>query len=146
MDRKDRKEIIAQSEPMSEEKYDHAEAFCLMHYKCVSISCGKLEVLWNSRDGVTPFMIQCKECDGEMQHTAFGADRCVPDFFPEHGRRVFVDFPEHFREVFKKCQIQTQWDCPPYPMKDRWETKEDALKALMEDDELQDGSPYVLQL
>ena len=40
-----------------ESKYKHAEAYCLMKYKCEK--CGKTEILWNSRDGVTPFMIKC---------------------------------------------------------------------------------------
>lgn len=125
------------------EKYNHAEAFCLMQYECQT--CRTIETLWNSRDGVTPFIIGCKECDGEMQHTAFGTDQCVPDFFPESGRRVFIDFPDHFREVFKKRQIRMQWDHPPHPMKDRWDTKEEALEALMEGNG-QEGEPYVLQL
>lgn len=47
-----------------ESKYKHAEAYCLMKYKCEK--CGKTEILWNSRDGVTPFMIKCEKCDGHM--------------------------------------------------------------------------------
>ena len=47
-------------------KYNHKEAFCLMQYQCEK--CGGLEYLWNSRDGVTPFMLGCIKCDGMMQH------------------------------------------------------------------------------
>ncbi len=129
---------------MSEKKYDHAEAFCLMQYECQT--CRTIETLWNSRDGVTPFIIACKTlCGGEMHHLNFGADLCVPDFYPEPGRRVFIDFPDHFREVFKKRQIRNQWDAKNHPMKERWKTRAEALGALMEDD-TPDGTPYVLQL
>jgi len=37
----------------------HVEAFCLMHYAC---DCGHHEVIWNSRDGVTPFTAPCPSC------------------------------------------------------------------------------------
>ena len=124
-------------------KYDHVEAFSLMQYECQN--CKTLETLWNSRDGVTPFIIQCLQCDGEMNHTNFGSDKCVPDFFPLPGMRVFVDFPEHFREVFKKRQISVRWDQGTYPMNENWDTKAEALEALMEDD-MQEGAPYTLQL
>ena len=42
----------------SNEEYKHAEAFCLMKYRCEK--CGQAEVVWNSRDGVTPFIINCE--------------------------------------------------------------------------------------
>lgn len=125
-------------------KYDHVEAFCLMQYECQD--CKTLETLWNSRDGVTPFIIQCKLCDGEMHHVNFADDRCEPDLFPSKGMRVFIDLPEHFREVFKRRFISTNWENPPGArMKDRYKTKQEALEVLM-DGETQEGEPYVLKL
>lgn len=44
------------------EEYRHAEAFCLMTYLCKG--CGHREVIWNSRDGVTPFAATCPSCGG----------------------------------------------------------------------------------
>ena len=58
-----------------ESKYKHAEAYCLMKYKCEK--CRKTEILWNSRDGVTPFMINCEKCDGHMQHTDWNEDKRI---------------------------------------------------------------------
>ncbi len=72
-------------------KYDHAEAFCVMQYHCES--CGKNENLWNSRDGVTPFVIDCIHCNGRtgMQHNSWQLDTCTPDYVPNSIQRVFVD-------------------------------------------------------
>ena len=63
-------------------KYNHAEAFCIMKYHCEK--CGKEELLWNSRDGVTPFIIGCsdEDCDGHMQHADWHMDRCIPEYKP----------------------------------------------------------------
>lgn len=45
--------------------YKHAEAFCLMTYRCEC--CGFEERIWNSRDGVTPFIVGCPNC-GKPNH------------------------------------------------------------------------------
>ena len=37
--------------------YFHTEAFRLMRYRCER--CGFVEVIWNSRNGATPFTIDC---------------------------------------------------------------------------------------
>lgn len=74
---------------MKEEKYDHAEAFCLMQYCCKA--CKNIELLWNSRDGVTPFMIDCPKCGDTAQHINFGKDECFPGYRPFVGQRIFID-------------------------------------------------------
>lgn len=75
-------------------KYDHAEAFCLMLYQCND--CRKLEFLYNTRDGVTPFGIICKHCGGfDALHVAWGADVCIPNWTPPPGTlRLFKDSKE----------------------------------------------------
>lgn len=70
-------------------KYNHGEAFCLMLYKCEY--CGVIEVLWNSRDGVTPFLINCRSCHKSMRHEHWKLDTCIENFEPWHGMRIFVD-------------------------------------------------------
>ena len=44
----------------------HPEAFCIMHFKCQK--CGKIELIWNSRDGVAPFVIPSGCCGEPMHH------------------------------------------------------------------------------
>lgn len=74
-----------------EDVVNHAEAFKLMNYRCED--CGRHEVLWNSRDGVTPFYIDCPGCgDGvSMRHVDWHLDRYAPLFIPSKGQRYFAD-------------------------------------------------------
>lgn len=74
---------------MSKQKYNHKEAFCLMLYECER--CGESETLWNSRDGVTPFIIRCRHCNGEARHINWFLDECKPNHKPRPSQRIFVD-------------------------------------------------------
>ncbi|WP_157382583.1 hypothetical protein [Burkholderia ubonensis] len=67
----------------------HAEAHALMWYAC---ECGHRERIWNSRDGITPFVIPCPSCgSATLYHVAFDRDVATPDHRPHDGQRVFVD-------------------------------------------------------
>lgn len=71
-------------------KYNHKEAFCLMQYKCQS--CGHYEIIWNSRDGVTPFMLSCPSCsDGNLEHIKWHEDSCLPNYKMNKHQRFFRD-------------------------------------------------------
>lgn len=85
-------------------KYNHKEAFCLMYYKCEK--CNKIEKLWNSRDGVTPFVIRCRHCDGEAVHVMWQLDRFMPDYIPILGQRVFIDITKERAEEIAKKRIE----------------------------------------
>ncbi len=79
--------------------YRHGEAFCLMKYECDT--CGRGEFLWNSRDGVTPFIIACcwdgapNKCAGMMSHMNWREDRRDPAFDSKltarTEMRIFID-------------------------------------------------------
>ena len=75
--------------------YNHNEAYAKMLYQCED--CKNIEVLWNSRDGVTPFIIACSLCDSDMQHICFELDVRLLWIKPEIGMRIFIDCP---RESF----------------------------------------------
>ena len=83
----------------------HAEAFCLMHYCFNSFEFefllfgGRVEIVWNSRDGVTPFCIRCRHCGGEMTHVCWERDVYAPDYKPFAGQRVFVGDPDKPRII-----------------------------------------------
>ena len=91
------------SVPLSHAPYEHAEAFMLMTY--VGDVSGREEVLWNSRDGVTPFVIESRwEPHEALTHRTWSLDRRVPTFVPPVGSRIFVDLTierarEHARSV-----------------------------------------------
>lgn len=76
--------------------YMHGEAFALMLYECKV--CGGREVLYNTRDGVTPFGVPCRneacnehEMGSPMLHVNWKQDKCLPAFTPWPGMRVFRD-------------------------------------------------------
>ena len=85
-------------------KYQHTEAFCLMLYTCAT--CTHREVIYNSRDGVTPFGVQCPSCGSHsLSHADFSLDyRCV-SYVPNVGQRYFVDVtPELYAPTRRKME------------------------------------------
>ena len=87
------------------ERYEHREAFCLMTYR--GELTGRTELLWNSRDGVTPFIIPSADREESMTHVDFASDRRVPTYVPAIGMRVFVTMTreraaEHARRIVER--------------------------------------------
>ena len=64
----------------------HPEAFCLMTYK--SDDGREAEVIWNSRDGVTPFVITLKS-GRAGRHVEWHKDAYAPAHRPKVGDRIF---------------------------------------------------------
>jgi hypothetical protein len=124
---------------MSEIKYNHAEAFCLMQYRCEK--CGSTETLWNSRDGVTPFIVACRKCKGHMQHINWHQDKRVLDYFPEPGMRIFTDLTKQIANIEYRVLVNKLWNVGDYPLKKSFKTKEDALKMYLEN--LDETQPYI---
>ena len=121
----------------------HKEAFCLMNYQCEK--CYAVEVVWNSRDGVTPFIIGCQRCDGSMQHINWDADRYDPDHFPIKGERVFITMTKEISELIWKVFIRKNWEVGQHPVKDSFNSKRQALQELMSFDP-EKGEPYLLKI
>lgn len=111
-------------------RHEHAEAFMLMVY--VSDDGHTGELIYNSRDGVTPFVVTSR--DGvEMTHTNWSSDIYAPAFHPPPGMRMFVDMTEEMAYEAAMANVERWWDHPEIPMRGRWLTKEDAAKALAQD-------------
>jgi hypothetical protein len=72
-------------------EYQHGEAFCLMAYRADDGT--EEETIWNSRDGVTPFVITLRS-GKTATHVDWHRDRRVPDYQPRPGERIFVDLTE----------------------------------------------------
>ncbi len=121
---------------MNEQKYNHKEAFCLMNYRCEK--CGKLETLWNSRDGVTPFIIGCKYCGGESRHVAFHLDICSPIYKPKPGQRIFVDMTKEKAKEIAKKRIEMFNDHPVAKERDPEELLESLTKSIWHNGEAPD--------
>jgi len=120
-------------------KYNHAEAFCLMTYVCND--CNVSEELWNSRDGVTPFIISCDKCKGDMEHSFKKPDECFPDYEPEDGMRIFTDLTlDKFRSIQLK-RVKKVWNIPDYEsITSVYDTPEEFIKTL----EFEAGTPNVI--
>lgn len=126
--------------PGQASEYKHAEAYCLMRYKCRS--CGTVETIWNARDGVTPFMVACTVCpNGMMEHIDWKSDRCEPDHCPDKGDRVFVDSTDLICRIYWRMVVERCWETGPTPMRDQFKTKAEAVEAL---NDYSAGRPYLL--
>lgn len=78
---------------LTERGHRHVEAFCLMQYQCKA--CRHVEIIWNSRDGVTPFGCNCPSCGSmDMIHVNFRGDRYAPEHKPHIGQRVWISMPK----------------------------------------------------
>lgn len=96
------------------------------------------ETLWNSRDGVTPFVITSATTEKEMRHVAWNMDAKKFDFVPPVGMRVFVDATRELAEPRLHEYIDKHW-----PMSNYWDTKEEAFEALLPD-WIKPGSPWII--
>ncbi len=124
-------QVPAHHEPVPQPKPLHAEAFCLMRYQ--NLRTGEVEVLWNSRDGVTPFCIPSRDGKDEMRHIDFKRDRFAPDHKPTPGQRVFVSITRERATEIAKARVELYWDNGECPMNKTFETKEAAVEALTRD-------------
>lgn len=84
--------------------HDHKEAYMLMKYQCEV--CGAVEIIWNSRDGVTPFMGPVcirGQCGGVTRHVDWEKDVYAPDFKPGIGTRIWRDGTlDMMRDIMKR--------------------------------------------
>ena len=119
-------------------KHQHAEAFWLMKYTCQD--CGHEEVIWNSRDGVTPFGIRCMAC-GEINMLHKGPDRYAPNHVPTVGQYIWITFPDSLRLPFGRGRVQSG-DGTQFQVDDP-QAMEEIAKGIADD--MQPGEPYLLQ-
>ncbi|MCB8840196.1 hypothetical protein [Aurantimonas sp. VKM B-3413] len=104
---------------MKVEKRQHTiafgEAFCLMKYR-EPVDGGRVEWIWNSRDGITPFCVLDREQAGRSpregerpilwQHVDWNEDVRVPNWIPPVGSRIFADIPD-FDPAVDDHNVQT---------------------------------------
>lgn len=120
---------------MSEQRYP--EAFYLMAYQCDQ---GHREIIWNSRDGITPFAVPCRTCSegGTMEHVDWHLDRYDPNYKPQPGERIFVDITLERAKEWRRKFVEKYWDHLEMPMKDHEFLgpmgKEGAMEYLVQED------------
>lgn len=110
-------------------KYNHKEAYCLMLY--VSEDGLEKEVLWNSRDGVTPFCILNRAGTKTMGHTDWHLDRCVPNFIPLDGMRVFGTISSQAEAIACATKrVEASWESF---FSQHYQSKPEAIAATAKD-------------
>lgn len=122
--------------------YRHHEAFCLMQYQ--DEVTGEIEILWNSRDGVTPFIIGSR-AGNSAQHVNWKKDECRPDFVPTPGMRIFVDAsPKHAHiQESAKGYVDKFW-CSDMSASLELATKEQAVEFFITE-WTKPGSPTIIE-
>jgi hypothetical protein len=116
-------------EPVKKGKHEQREAFHVMEY-----CCGDLRhsfFVWNSRDGVTPFIVQCPDCDKDSQHVHWEDDVYAPDNKPETGQWAFVDLTIEMARAYRLVFVERFWDSH---MKEMFGTKKRAVEDLAQND------------
>ncbi len=137
----------------------HKEAFRLMQYQDEDDPSAEIEWLWNSRDGVTPFMIgprgngDDEGAAGFMKHINWQDDILALQYVPNVGQRVFIDLTREAAELYCTRKVARQWamtdkDAEQYgwnPRK-RWSSQTEMLGALLPDAliEADRGAPDVV--
>lgn len=131
--------------PRRRRGYAHGEAFCLMTYRADDGS--EEEVIWNSRDGVTPFVITLRS-GTQARHVDWHRDQRAPDFKPPPGMRVFVDLtPARAREQ-AEANVDRFWVDPEYGAgaRKRYGTKAAMARALAKSYLETPGAPDLIEV
>jgi hypothetical protein len=106
------------------------EAFNLMKYATKDGT--EVEWIWNSRDGVTPFVVHSRS-GAEMSHVQWQFDVRIPNYQPLPGERIFVDMTDGYADLLARQRVDEWWDHPDYPMRDAFPDKTTAVATLAKD-------------
>lgn len=119
----------------------YSEAFMLMKYRTEDGT--EKELIWNSRDGITPLTVHSKT--GKlMTHVEWEKDEYLPTYQPKPGDRMFVTLTPESARKYAEQMVERWWDSPDFHTSNgnKYETKEEAIKDATSDLLKQwDGNP-----
>ena len=117
---------------MQKSECEYGEAFSVMNYRDTD---GNVEQIWNSRDGVTPFIVYSKQ-GLESQHVNWHSDRFDPCYVPPVGSRVFVDLTRGRAIAMREKYYDRMASDPEYgkDFLERYPDRAAAVKELAEAD------------
>lgn len=127
---------------MQAQPHRHPEAFCLMQYQ--SDDGTETEVIWNSRDGVTPFIVTLPS-GKQATHVRWGEDvRVSVTMARALGVRWFVDATRENMVDAALEWVEKYWDHPDYPISRRWSTKREAIDFTLDSWVGEGGHPTLI--
>lgn len=104
---------------------------------------GNRYFIWNSRDGVTPFIVHC---NGRMaEHVNFAEDQRIPDYDPPIDSYVFVDLTHELALERRQRYVEKYWDVGDVPLSSYFPNKETAVRELVTHD-VQPGAPCLMKV
>jgi hypothetical protein len=126
-------------------KHVHGEAFMVMQYR--SDDGTETEHIWNSRDGVTPFVVTLRS-GKTASHVDWRSDVYCPNHFQHMGPgdRYFTDLDPEAALALASERVEEYWDHPEYPMKGRYESKDQAAQSLAASYMEGPGSPHLKEM
>lgn len=116
---------------MEIDTHQHGEAFRHMRY---GTKDGRIvRSIWNSRDGVTPFIVRDPETGEELTHLPpWSADVYDPTYQPQPGDLVFIDLHPEKALMLAMRKVEHFWDDEQYPLRERGWSKEEAARMFFD--------------
>lgn len=125
-----------------ERGHRHGEAFMLMTYVCRN--CVHREVIWNSRDGVTPFGMSCPSCgQPDLLHSNWSGDVYAPDHKLHRGQRFWRDGTPDEAEAIMRRRIERMKESYPLEPGEAEKLIEAARSGTGDGHEFQKGWPMI---
>lgn len=116
-------------------RHTNREAYCLMTYQSDDKKINKL--IWNSRDGVTPFIIGWPTDDYDVKvdlvHSNWRKDVYCPLYVPPVKSKIFVDATPQLVTPDVIKYVNRNWGSGEWPLKKFNDTKEQAIKLLVDE-------------
>ena len=116
--------------------HNFKESFMRMKY--ASKDGSRVEWIWNSRDGITPFIVFTEDDDKggvELSHVDWHLDQYRPGYTPEPGERVFVTLTEEAARPKAVAYVEKYWEHPERSMREVFAplTKEETVEKFVTD-------------
>jgi hypothetical protein len=125
--------------------YRHAEAYCHMRYLADDGTAAV--VIWNSRDGVTPFVVTLPDTDNKQgTHVQWDLDHPQPDYVPDVGEWVFVDLTPDAARAYAERNARRYWDDPSVDARAAYASVDDLAETLTASYLDMPGAPDLVQV
>ncbi len=121
--------------------HEFVEAFRLMLYS--SEDGREIEAIWNSRDGVTPYVVISRDNSRELRHVLWGGDPYAPHHVPNVGDRMIVTLDQANVERIARETARRLWSDPKSGYAGQFASEEDAF-AMVHAELSKPGAPALV--